>query len=108
MSYKQQSLVINNDLIIDIHYNPLLTNKPYLIKVFGYEGSNEYRLDQKDMLNLAEQLADFVFDNPNSTGYTEDNTGLPRLWQYRRNEAMAQLEKLENEYDKALSHQQNR
>lgn len=93
MSYKQQSLVINNDLILDIHYNPLLTNKPYLIKVFGYEGSNEYRLDQKDMLNLAEQLADFVFDNPNSTGYTEDNTGLPRLWQYRRNEAIEELEK---------------
>jgi hypothetical protein len=93
MSYKQQCLVINNDLLVDIHYNPMLTNKPYLLKVFGYEGSNEYRLDQKDMLNLAERLADFVFDNPNSTGYTEDDTGLPRLWQYRRNEAIEELEK---------------
>ena len=93
MSYKQQSLVINNDLILDIHYNPLLTKKPYLIKVFGYDGSMEYRLNQQDMLNLAEQLADFVFDNPNTTGYDDNCTGLPRLWQYRRNEAIEELEK---------------
>lgn len=93
MSYKQQSLVINNDLILDIHYNPLLTNKPYLIKVFGYDGSMEYRLNQQDMLNLAEQLADFVFDNPNTTGYDDNCTGLARLWHHRRNEALEQLEK---------------
>jgi hypothetical protein len=93
MSYKQQSLVINNDLIIDIHHNPMVNHQPYLLRVFGYDGSMEYRLNQQDMLNLAEQLADFVFDNPNSTGYTEDNTGLPRLWQYRRNEAIEELEK---------------
>lgn len=99
MSYKQQSLVINNDLILDIHYNPFLSNKPYLIKVFGYEGSNEYRLDQKDMLNLAEQLADFVFDNPNSTGYTDNYTGLARLYHHRRNETLDTIEKLQNKLD---------
>jgi len=45
--------------LIEIHHNPLLKNKPYLIKVFSY--FNEYqelRLEEKDMKNLYNILKD--------------------------------------------------
>jgi hypothetical protein len=95
MSYKQQSLVINNDLIIDIHHNPMVNHQPYLLRVFGYDGSMEYRLNQQDMLNLAEQLANFVFDKSDTTSYNDNFTGLSRLWHNRHNECLDKIEELE-------------
>jgi hypothetical protein len=91
--------VILDDISIDIHHNPMLTSKPYFLKIYGYDGYTEHRLDSKDLLNLAEQLSDFVFDNPNSTGYAENYTGLVRLYHHRRNEALNIIEKLENRLD---------
>jgi hypothetical protein len=92
-NYKKQSVSINSETYIEIHHNLNLSVKPYLLKVFAYEGYTEHRLDQKEMLNLAESLADFVFDNPNTTGYTDNCLGLARLWHHRRNECLEQLDK---------------
>jgi hypothetical protein len=55
----------------------------------------EYRLNQQDMLNLAEQLADFVFDKSDTTSYNDNFTGLSRLWHNRRNECLDKIEELE-------------
>ena len=93
-SYKQQSISITPDTYIEIHHNMNLRVKPYLVKIFTYEGCTEHRFDQKEILNLAESLADFVFDNPNTTGYTDNCSGLARLWHHRRNECIEQLEKI--------------
>jgi hypothetical protein len=95
MSYKQQSLIINNDLIIDIHHNPMVNHQPYLLRVFGYDGSMEYRLNQQDMFNLAEQLANFVFDKSDTTSYNDNFTGLSRLWHNRHSECLDKIEELE-------------
>ena len=93
-NYRKQSILINTDTLIEIHHNLAIKTKPYLVKIFSYEGNTEHRLDQQEMLNLSEALADFVFDNPNTTEYTDNLTGLARLWHHRRNEAIEKLEQI--------------
>jgi hypothetical protein len=93
--YKSQNLIINDDVQVELHHNPMVNHQPYLLRVFGYDGSMEYRLNQQDMLNLADQLADFVFDNSNEVEYTDNYTGLVRLWHHRRNECLDKIEELE-------------
>lgn len=93
--YSKKLIQISRDIVLELHYNPLLSKQPYLLKIFGYDNYSEHRLDQNDLLKLSETLADFLFDNPNTTGYDDNCTGLARLWHYRRNEALEQLEKYE-------------
>jgi len=94
--YKKQTIVID-DLLVEIHHNPNITNKPYDLRIYGYDGYTTHRLGQDDILKLSEALADFVFDNPNTTGYTDNCLGLARLWHHRRNELIEQLEKSKND-----------
>lgn len=44
--------------LIEIHYNELLKNKPYLVRVFSYNNSDphELRLDEKEINNLYQTL----------------------------------------------------
>jgi len=94
--YNKQTIVIN-DLLVEIHHNPSISNKPYHFRVYGYDGYTTHRLGQDDILKLSEALADFVFDNPNTTGYNDNLTGLARLWHHRRNETIKELEKYTND-----------
>jgi len=96
-NYQQKSISITPETYIEIHHNRNINNRPYLFKIFAYEGYTEHRLDQKEMLNLSEAIANFVFDNPNTTGYNDELTGLARLWHHRRNEAIKELEKYTND-----------
>ena len=114
-TYSKQHINIGSDLYIELHHNSNLNNKPFMLKVFSYEGYTEHRLDRSELLNLSEVLADFAFDKTNDNKYDDDYTGLARLWHNRRNEALdeldqlqTKLEDLENKYDKALSHHQDR
>ena len=92
-SYNKQSISISPETYIEILLNTSISNKPYLLKIFSYEGYTEHRLDQKEMLNLSEAIADFVFDNDNTIEYTDELTGLAGLWYHRRNECLEQLDK---------------
>lgn len=42
------------EYIIDIHYNPNLKNKPFLIRLFNYDNeySKEIRLDKEELNDL--------------------------------------------------------
>ena len=93
--YSKKLIQISRDVVLELHYNPLLSKQPYLLKIFGYDDYSEHRLDQNDLLKLSETLADFLFDNPNTTGYDDNCTGLARLYHHRRNESLEQLEKYE-------------
>ena len=44
--------------LIEVHYNPILKNKPYLVRVFNYDSDepNEIRLEESDIKNLYEIL----------------------------------------------------
>ena len=106
--YQQKSISITPETYIEIHHNPNISNRPYLFKVFAYEGYTEHRLDQKEMLNLAESLADFVFDNPNTTGYDDKWIGLSRLWLHRRSEMLDTIEELQNKIQKYEENNCNR
>jgi hypothetical protein len=46
---------------IEIHYNELLKNKPYLVRVFSYNSSDpsELRLDQEQVNNLYQTLKEY-------------------------------------------------
>ena len=47
-----RTLVLEYD-IIEIHYNSILKNKPYLVRVFNYDNEpTELRLDKKDIDKL--------------------------------------------------------
>ena len=49
--------IIFDDSIIEIQYNDLLNNKPYLVKLTGYiSGSYETRMSCEEL----RQLADFI------------------------------------------------
>lgn len=95
--YKKQTIDINNDLLIELHHNPLLKDRPFYLRVYSYTDYSEYRLTPKDVLKLSESLVDFVFDNQNDMGYADDLTGLARLWHHRRNEAVQKLEEYTND-----------
>jgi hypothetical protein len=93
MANTKQTVFINDDLGIDIQYNPDLSSRQFLLKIIGWDGWHEYRMSSADMLNFVESIADFIFDNSKDTGYNENLTGLARLWHHRRNECIDQLEK---------------
>ena len=40
--------------LVEIHYNPILKNKPYLVRVFNYNNDEpeELRLDEKEIKDL--------------------------------------------------------
>lgn len=44
--------------LIEVHYNPILKNKPYLVRVFNYDSDepNEIRLEESHIKNLYEIL----------------------------------------------------
>ena len=44
--------------VVEIHYNELLNNKPYLIRVFSYNNTDpsELRLDEEQVDNLYQTL----------------------------------------------------
>lgn len=46
--------------LVEIHYNPVLKNKPYLVRVFNYNNDEpeELRLDEKEIKNLYKILQD--------------------------------------------------
>lgn len=48
-----RTLELEYDLV-EIHYNSLLQNKPYLVRVFNYNNKEpeELRLDEKEIKNL--------------------------------------------------------
>jgi hypothetical protein len=52
-STKQQTFNLDYD-IIEVHHNPNLKNKPYLVRVFNYNSvdPDELRLDENELKNL--------------------------------------------------------
>ena len=44
--------------LVEVHYNPRLKNKPYLVRVFNYNSDepNEIRLEESDIKNLYQIL----------------------------------------------------
>lgn len=52
-----RTLILEYDLI-EIHYNELLKNKPYLVRIFSYNDTDpsELRLDEKEIKNLYQTL----------------------------------------------------
>lgn len=44
--------------VVEIHYNELLKNKPYLVRIFSYNNTDpsELRLDEKEVKNLYQTL----------------------------------------------------
>ena len=44
--------------LVEVHYNPILKNKPYLVRVFNYNSDepNEIRLEESDIKNLYQIL----------------------------------------------------
>ena len=52
-----RTLILEYD-IVEIHYNELLKNKPYLIRVFSYNNSDptELRVDENQVNDLYQTL----------------------------------------------------
>jgi hypothetical protein len=69
--YFKKTIEVCQELIIDIHYNPNISKKPYLCRVFGYDGLVDARLDSKELLRLSESLADCLFDKPDVKDYND-------------------------------------
>ena len=56
-----RTLILEYDTI-EIHYNELLKNKPYLIRVFSYNNKDdpsELRLDEEQVNNLYQTLKEY-------------------------------------------------
>lgn len=100
MEEKKQFIDINNDLSVEIQFNPLLSTNPLYLKIYSWEGSFSARLSIKDLINLAESLSDFAFDNA-TPWHDENKTGISRLWLNQRNKAFHKLEEINNLLDEA-------
>lgn len=59
---KIRTIVLEYDLI-EIHYNAMLKNEPYLVRVFSYNNSDphELRLNENDLKNLYKILKDYKY-----------------------------------------------
>lgn len=58
---KIRTIVLEFDLI-EIHYNPILTKKPYLIRIFSYDNEpNELRLEEHELTDLYKILKDYKY-----------------------------------------------
>lgn len=57
MSTLIKTIVFDYDLI-EIHYSPLLKNKPYLVRIYNWDSSepNELRVDEKELNHLYSML----------------------------------------------------
>jgi hypothetical protein len=56
-----RTLILEYDLV-EVHYNELLKNKPYLIRVFSYNNKDdpsELRLDEEQVNNLYQTLKEY-------------------------------------------------
>ena len=55
-----RTLILEYD-VVEIHYNKLLKNKPYLIRVFSYNSSDptELRVDENQVNNLYKTLKEY-------------------------------------------------
>jgi len=55
-----RTLILDYDLI-EVHYNELLKNKPYLVRVFSYNSSDptELRVDENQVNNLYKTLKEY-------------------------------------------------
>ena len=56
-----RTLILEYDLV-EIHYNELLKNKPYLVRVFSYNNKDdpsELRLDEEQVNNLYQTLKEY-------------------------------------------------
>ena len=52
-----RTLILEYDLV-EVHYNELLKNKPYLVRVFSYNNTDhtELRVDENQVNNLYKTL----------------------------------------------------
>lgn len=64
MSYSKKLIDINEGFLIELHHNPNVSNKPYFIKIFSYDGYIENRFSEQDLLKFSKSLADFIVDKP--------------------------------------------
>lgn len=71
MNYNKQLIDINDGFLVELHHNPNVSNRPYFIKIFSYDGYIENRLSEQDLLKFSQSLADFVVDKPPKTRYNE-------------------------------------
>jgi hypothetical protein len=56
-----RTLILEYDLV-EVHYNELLKNKPYLIRVFSYNNKDdptELRVDENQVNNLYQTLKEY-------------------------------------------------
>ena len=56
-----RTLILEYDLV-EVHYNELLKNKPYLIRVFSYNNKDdptELRVDEDQVNNLYQTLKEY-------------------------------------------------
>jgi hypothetical protein len=103
MEEKKQFIDINNDLSLEIQFNPLVSTNPFYLKIYSWEGSFSARMSNKDLINLAESLSDFAFDNANTSWYDQNSTGIPRLLLNQRNKAFHKLQEINNLLDEAAT-----
>lgn len=68
-TYNKQYIRIGSDLELELHHNATLNNKPFLLKVFSYNGCSEHRLNRAELLDLSQTLAEFAFDKTTTSGY---------------------------------------
>lgn len=67
----RQTVFINDDIGVDIQYNPDLSDRQFLLKIIGWDGWHEYRMSVEDMLNFAGCIADFTLDRAKDAVYTD-------------------------------------
>jgi hypothetical protein len=56
-----RTLILDYDLV-EVHYNELLKNKPYLVRVFSYNNKDdptELRVDENQVNNLYQTLKEY-------------------------------------------------
>ena len=57
--YRKQSIIFNEGMI-ELHHNPLITKKCYLIRFSTYDVHNVMNLSEKELLEIGKDILEFI------------------------------------------------
>jgi len=62
---KTQTIILTDDTI-ELMHNDMLSSRPYLLRLTGWNNFYDLRLSSEDLANLADSIKFFIKDDTNS------------------------------------------
>jgi len=62
--YRKQNIILK-DGMIELHHNPLITNRCYHFRFVTYDGYADMTISKKDLIEMTQSILEFVQEEQN-------------------------------------------